>query len=247
MNMTRILIFLLIIVSTSLSGQTLEVVYNVQIDMSGNLAQPFHHKYVLINSNGKSIQKQFLPETVSNTLLDKDNKTTKYVKIGNDTTYMYKDFIKKDMFSEENIFTKVFDVKDELNVFKWKIETDTLTILNYKCRKASLTFRGRDYVAYFSEEIPISDGPWKFNGLPGLILKVMIVNSTSVFSMEVSELRITKNAKKIINPYEGKKVMPFIDFKKEYNKKYSELEAYSASQSGGFKVHRGGIELLSDD
>ena len=196
MNMTRILIFLLIIVSASLSGQTLEVVYNVQIDMSGNLAQPFHHKYVLINSNGKSIQRQFLPETLSNTLLDKDNKTTKYVKIGNDTTYMYKDFIKNYMFSEENIFTKVFDVKDELNVFKWNIETDTLTILNYKCRKASLTFRGREYIAYFSEEIPISDGPWKFNGLPGLILKVMIVNSTSIFSLEVSELRFAKNAKK---------------------------------------------------
>jgi GLPGLI family protein len=55
--------------------------------------------------------------------------------------------------------------------FEWKIQSDTLTVLGYKCIKAITTFRGRTYHAWFTPFIPIRKGPWKFNGLPGLILK----------------------------------------------------------------------------
>lgn len=54
----------------------------------------------------------------------------------------------------------------------WQITSDTATILGYQCQKATATFRGRNYEAWFSPEIPVNDGPWKFFGLPGLILKV---------------------------------------------------------------------------
>lgn len=56
--------------------------------------------------------------------------------------------------------------------FQWKIVADeTMIILKYKCLKAICSFRGRDYVAWFTPEIQASNGPWKFSGLPGLILK----------------------------------------------------------------------------
>jgi GLPGLI family protein len=55
---------------------------------------------------------------------------------------------------------------------QWKIEEDTTTILNYSCQKATTTFRGRNYIAWFAPEIPSNNGPWKFGGLPGLILKI---------------------------------------------------------------------------
>ena len=53
---------------------------------------------------------------------------------------------------------------------KWEIQNDTKTISNYICAKAETTFRGRKYIAWFTTEIPIRFGPWKFNDLPGLIL-----------------------------------------------------------------------------
>ena len=56
--------------------------------------------------------------------------------------------------------------------FKWTIDKDTMTLLGYTCQKATTTFRGRNYTAWFAPEIPSSNGPWKFGGLPGLILKI---------------------------------------------------------------------------
>jgi GLPGLI family protein len=56
--------------------------------------------------------------------------------------------------------------------FKWKIGKEKMTICGYPCRKATCVFRGRKWEAWFTNKIPISLGPWKFCGLPGLILKV---------------------------------------------------------------------------
>ncbi|PTT02364.1 hypothetical protein DBR11_04905 [Pedobacter sp. HMWF019] len=65
-----------------------------------------------------------------------------------------------------------FKYTDEPGKLDWKISEQTDTVLSYTCQKATLHFRGRDYIAWFSTDIPVSDGPWKFNGLPGLILKI---------------------------------------------------------------------------
>lgn len=55
---------------------------------------------------------------------------------------------------------------------KWQIIGETDTIIGHVCQKALITYAGRNYRAWFTLDIPINDGPWKFWGLPGLILKV---------------------------------------------------------------------------
>lgn len=55
---------------------------------------------------------------------------------------------------------------------QWTMESGSEVIMGYLCMKASSHYGGKHYTAYFTPEIPVSDGPWKFHGLPGMILKV---------------------------------------------------------------------------
>ncbi|WP_407484251.1 GLPGLI family protein [Elizabethkingia meningoseptica] len=55
---------------------------------------------------------------------------------------------------------------------QWKISSETGKILGYQIQKAETDFGGRHWIAWFSKDIPVPDGPYKFQGLPGLILKL---------------------------------------------------------------------------
>lgn len=56
--------------------------------------------------------------------------------------------------------------------FQWEIKDDTTEIIGFHVQKAVCDFGGRTWEAWFAEELPYSDGPYKFSGLPGLILNV---------------------------------------------------------------------------
>jgi GLPGLI family protein len=66
--------------------------------------------------------------------------------------------------------------------FNWQLSKERKQILSYNCQKATCTFRGRNYTAWFSPEIPIKEGPYKFGGLPGLILQMNDDKNEYVFT-----------------------------------------------------------------
>ncbi|WP_087137834.1 GLPGLI family protein [Elizabethkingia meningoseptica] len=71
----------------------------------------------------------------------------------------------------------MYFIYDEVPVPVWLInEKETKKIAGYNCIKATTTFRGSDITAYFTKELPYSTGPFKFFGLPGLILDVRVNN-----------------------------------------------------------------------
>lgn len=65
-----------------------------------------------------------------------------------------------------------FRYEQNLNLFDWKLYDETKVVNGYNAQKATVNYSGRDYIAWFTNEIPISDGPFKFNGLPGLIIEL---------------------------------------------------------------------------
>lgn len=73
----------------------------------------------------------------------------------------------------------------------WQISDEMKKILGYNARKATLNFRGRFYTAWFTEEIPFQDGPYKFSKLPGLILE--IYDSKNYFHYNLISFRIINN------------------------------------------------------
>ena len=64
-----------------------------------------------------------------------------------------------------------FVYEEECPELEWTISSETETILGYECTKATASFRGRTWYAWFTMDIPLNYGPWKLSGLPGLILK----------------------------------------------------------------------------
>ncbi|MBD5329977.1 MAG: GLPGLI family protein [Bacteroides sp.] len=62
---------------------------------------------------------------------------------------------------------------DSVPTLEWSFcDEATDSIMGYECRKAATEFAGRNYTAWFTPEIPLPFGPYKFGGLPGLILKI---------------------------------------------------------------------------
>jgi len=62
-----------------------------------------------------------------------------------------------------------FDTEDKIN---WNLGSETKRFENYTLQKATATFGGRNWIAWFSKEIDISEGPYKFRGLPGMIFQI---------------------------------------------------------------------------
>lgn len=89
-----------------------------------------------------------------------------------------------------NYLGKTCYTYESLDKLDWKIDSKSTTIIGgYKCNKATVNVGGKKYIAWFTHDIPISDGPYKFRGLPGLILKINQDNN--FVSFELTSLKKT--------------------------------------------------------
>ena len=79
-----------------------------------------------------------------------------------------------------------FTVEDTWIKINWLIKEETLKIGRFVCKKAIGDFRGRRYIAWFTEEIPLPYGPFKLHGLPGLILEA--VDTEKMFSVRMKHI-----------------------------------------------------------
>lgn len=91
---------------------------------------------------------------------------------GGDKKEVYKNYPQGKITVTDNLLRDHYLYEEDMNEFSWTILPETKEILSYQCQKAETDFRGRHYEAWFAVELPINDGPWKFNGLPGLILSL---------------------------------------------------------------------------
>ena len=89
-------------------------------------------------------------------------------------SFFYKDLLANSLKVQIRMPFKIpfYHYIEETPTQEWELHNDTLLICGYLCQKATCRFRGRDFIAWFTMGIPLSHGPWKFGGLPGLILKV---------------------------------------------------------------------------
>ncbi|RBQ03794.1 GLPGLI family protein [Pedobacter miscanthi] len=144
-------------------------------------------------------------------------------------SFVYKDLRLNKLIVSDFIISKQYIIADTLNNFKWKITSEHKKILGYTCTKANLNFRGRNYVVWFTEQVPLPLGPWKFGGLPGLIVKV--TDSEVKFDYELTgiNLKAKFDDKIIAVPVEYAKDKPItpVQFINLFKKKLSDIEKMS--------------------
>lgn len=80
----------------------------------------------------------------------------------------------------------------------WKLIEETKIINTINCKKAEVTFKGRNWIAWYSPEIPLPYGPYKFSGLPGLIVKITDDKGDWDFEL-VKSVPVSKLKGKVIN------------------------------------------------
>lgn len=87
--------------------------------------------------------------------------------------------------------------------FNWKIEPETSKIGNYEVQKATTNFGGRKWIAWFTTEIPFQEGPYKFCGLPGMILKIEDSKGDHTFTFSGNKTieNLPEEDKSSINPF----------------------------------------------
>lgn len=83
------------------------------------------------------------------------------------------DYPKNLLTVREFVFALSFIYQENIPKILWTLTDSTKRIGRFSCQKALTTFRGRNYQAWFTTEIPVKSGPWKLHGLPGLILEVI--------------------------------------------------------------------------
>ncbi len=101
-----------------------------------------------------------------------------------------------------------FDVTD-VRTMDWKILPDKKKIDKFEVQKATLDFGGRTWTAWFSQDFPFQDGPYKFRGLPGLILEMEDSTGTHIFKFAGSKKfdEVEKIEKKEISAPVGGRVV----------------------------------------
>lgn len=143
------------------------------------------NNYSKFSSNGQHIK-----DSVFNTYNNKARTMENYAEYKSkvppiDHKYIIvKNYSSDEMFFLEKIGKDNLGFKENIENFKWQIRDEFKTIAGYKTQKAVTYFKGRNFVAWFSEEIPIPNGPYKFGGLPGLIIQISDTKEHYVFNLE---------------------------------------------------------------
>ena len=94
---------------------------------------------------------------------------------------------------------KNYHFSARIPAIEWKLTNDKKVISGYDCQKAVGNFGGRTFEAWFVPDLPYAFGPWKLNGLPGLILSAK--DSKNEISFTCKEITKNTDPEELVTPY----------------------------------------------
>lgn len=136
--------------------------------------------YLLIGvTYSQFVNKNFYLRYLQGRKMEKEGKLDEFLNLPSDQKLrarfvysIFKNYKNGNMVYSGYVLPTRYEYEEEMKVLKWTLGEDTSNVLGYKVNQAFVNYGGRNWVAWYSPEIPMNDGPYKFCGLPGLILKV---------------------------------------------------------------------------
>lgn len=150
------------------------------------------------------------------------------------TTCIYKNYPENGMTVTDFLGGDYVVYEDVLNDQDWQITDSIKTVLDYNCQQAVCRFRGREWIAWFTTDIPVVNGPWKLGGLPGLILEAYDQGNQYYFNIIGLE---RKNNKPILFGESFFKKIKYIktnrkDFLKACKRKIDNASGFLGAETG---------------
>ncbi|MDP2088188.1 MAG: GLPGLI family protein [Flavobacteriaceae bacterium] len=145
---------------------------NIQKKSSEKMALLLGKKYAHFQSENDRFNDSLNDHLSNNKKYDAQTAVNMALTLKKNTIFKYK-IVKSlnEIIVIDKIFTDKFYYKEQQKL-NWVITVETKQINSYLCQKATTSYAGRNYIAWFTNSIPINEGPYKFNGLPGLIIEI---------------------------------------------------------------------------
>ncbi|KUJ59547.1 hypothetical protein AR687_22655 [Flavobacteriaceae bacterium CRH] len=169
--MKKFAIIILLFAALSVKAQIKNVVVEYTLNVfNENYTQK---KVITTCTSSLSISKTFANNSMAGIQTDENTNSINVTEKEIDT-YESVDLVNEKVISIDNIKNKNFKIVEPLPDMKWKLSNnnEVKKIDTFICSKAVLNFRGRSYIAWYTPYISVPFGPWKFYGLPGLILEI---------------------------------------------------------------------------
>ena len=164
---------------TILYSQNIEVTYKV-VFKPNTAASNFKTEYMKLQVNGK---KSYFYNANAITPETQEEKQD-YLRL-----IVEKDIPSKNLWYYGNLEALRYKFRQPLDM-KWKLSHKKDSIAGYLVQEAFIDFEDRKWKAYYTEAIPVQDGPYKFSGLPGLIVSLQSLDGDYIF--ELVELKNVK-------------------------------------------------------
>lgn len=146
-----------------------------------------------------------------------------------------KDLSTKEYSKSVNLMDKSYLIKDKLTEYKWQLTRETKKIIGFDVKKATAVIDStKSVVAWYTPSIAVKDGPSMYNGLPGLILEIEIINTSKSdkksfgnVTIKATEVKEVPDMKPIEKPKE-KNVITEKEFKELSDK---QMERFKSMRS----------------
>lgn len=173
---------ILIAFSNLLYGQNYRISYAISYKTDSLSPEMMKKDMILLVKPDKS--KFYSREQFENdSVIIESKKTGAKARLKFDYNFMViKDDKSKKLLKFTLLFRDLYQVPEKKPDFDWKIMSETKSIAGYTCQKASLSYSGRNWEAWFTSDISLQEGPYIFNGLPGLIVYMKDTKNNYEFS-----------------------------------------------------------------